>query len=209
MTGFTKFDPHRFLESEEPTFTPAKPAKSAKDGRAGGKTLAALATLAGSRSQSENQGASPEAFEERAAIIEYDARAPREWAEGFARRNCFARPASIPAHRWRRLIDNAGRFIDQWAAKAIALGWQAPEVFGCHPEAPTARYDMQGLVWIIGEGEVVGITDATATIRSPHGYLLTFYRVPTPVGERVALIWELGSRLPPNRGISGPATEDA
>jgi hypothetical protein len=153
--------------------------------------------------------ADAETFEERAALIEYGAGVPLAWAEGFARLNCLARPGSIPAHRWRHLIDNAGRFIDQWAAKAIALGWRAPEIFGCHPEAPTARYDMQGLVWVMGEGEVIGITDATATIRSPNGYVLTFCRVPAPPGERVALIWELGSRLPPNRGMSGPTTEAA
>ena len=104
--------------------------------------------------------------EERAAIVEYDAGVPRAWAEGFARLEGMAPPAGIPAHRSRRLIDNAGRFVDRWAAKAAALGWDTASVFGCHPVVPTARYDMQGLVWFIGRGELVGITADSATIRS-------------------------------------------
>jgi len=75
-------------------------------------------------------------FEERAGIVEYDVGVPREWAEGLARLDCLAPSAAIPAHRWRRLIDNAGQFIDRWADRAAALGWDTPSVFGCHLAAP-------------------------------------------------------------------------
>jgi hypothetical protein len=47
------------------------------------------------------------AFEERAAIVEFDAGVPREWAEGFARICTGPRPAAIPPARWRELVDNA------------------------------------------------------------------------------------------------------
>ncbi len=128
--------------------------------------------------------------EERAAIVD-DSGVPRAWAEGLARLDSMAPPAGVPAHRWRRLIDNAGRFIDRWAAKAAALGWDTPSVFGCHPEVPGRRFDLQGLLWCVGDGELVGITAATATIRSVNGFLLTYRRAPAPPGERVAAIWEL------------------
>jgi hypothetical protein len=49
-------------------------------------------------------------FDERAAILEYDAGVPREWAEGFARLDGLAPPARMDAQRWRRLVDNAGLF---------------------------------------------------------------------------------------------------
>jgi hypothetical protein len=130
-------------------------------------------------------------FEERAGIVEYDVGVPREWAEGLARLDCLAPSAGIPAHRWRRLIDNAGQFIDRWADRAAALGWDTPSVFGCHLDAPSRRYDLQGLLWCIGDGELIAITATSATIRSPNGYFLTYRRVPAPPGERVGPIWEV------------------
>ena len=51
-------------------------------------------------------------FEERAAIVEYDGGAPREWAEGFARLNPNQPPADVPPHRWLRFIDDCGHFLD-------------------------------------------------------------------------------------------------
>jgi hypothetical protein len=47
------------------------------------------------------------------------------------------------------------------------------------------------LLWCIGEGEVIAITASSATIRSPNGHLLTFRRVPIPLAEPMAAIWEL------------------
>jgi hypothetical protein len=76
------------------------------------------------------------------------------------------RPAAIPPARWRELLDNAGLFIERWAVRAAALGWSAADIFGCHRQAPVARYDLQGLVFLIGSGEVVAITALSATIRT-------------------------------------------
>ena len=124
-------------------------------------------------------------------IVEHNTGVLREWAEGFARLDGMAPPAGIAAHCWRELVDNAGRFIDRWAAQAGSLGWTTVTIFGCHPEAPLARCDMQGLVFVIGSGEVIAITAATATIRTRAGALQTFRRMPLPPGERPACLWEL------------------
>jgi hypothetical protein len=132
-----------------------------------------------------------EAFEERAGIIEYDAGVPREWAEGFARLCQMPRPAAILPARWRELVDNVGVFIDSWAVRAASLGWNAADIFGCHRQAPLARYDLQGLVFVIGSGEVVAITALSATIRTRGGATQTFRRTPPTPGEHVAAIWEL------------------
>jgi hypothetical protein len=101
------------------------------------------------------------------------------------------RPAAILPARWRELVDNAGLFIDRWAVQAASLGWNAADNFGCHREAPLARYDLQGLVFVIGSGEVVVITEATASTRTKGGAILTYRRMPPPPGQRVAAIWEL------------------
>ena len=134
------------------------------------------------------QDADAEAFE---GAARSDLGVPPEWAEGFA---CLWRmpcPPAIPPARWRELVDNAGRFIDRWAAQAGSLGWTTVSIFGCHPEAPLARRDTQGLVFVIGSGEVVAVTAATAAIRTKGGSLLTFRRMPLPPGKRPACLWEL------------------
>jgi hypothetical protein len=131
------------------------------------------------------------AFEERAAIVEFEAGVPREWAEGFARLCQMSRPLAIPPARWSELVDNAGVFIDRWAVQAASLGWNAADIFGCHRQAPLARYDLQGLVFLIGSGEVVAITALSATIRTRGGATLIFRRTPPTAGEHVAAIWEL------------------
>jgi hypothetical protein len=62
--------------------------------------------------------------EERAAIVEYDGGAPREWAEAFARLDRAQPPGDVPARRWRQFIDDCGAFMDgDWPVQAAALGW--------------------------------------------------------------------------------------
>jgi hypothetical protein len=73
-----------------------------------------------------------EAHDERAAIVEFDGGAPRAWAEGFAQLDPARPPDDVPAKRWLRFVDDAGKFLDDgWAAKAAALGWGPLDLFGC------------------------------------------------------------------------------
>ena len=115
-------------------------------------------------------------YEERAALVEYGAGVPRDWAEGFARLDLASPSNGFSIARWRIMIDDGGRFLDRWATEAAGLGWQATDVFGVHPAAPSSRFDAMGLVPIIGGGEVISITERTATIRSPGGQLLVYMR---------------------------------
>ena len=133
----------------------------------------------------------PDAFEERAAVVEFDAGVPREWAEGFAKLCTMARPPAVHPTRWNELVDNAGHFLDRWGSQAAALGWAAVDVFGCHPQAPFARYDVQGLIFVIGSGEVVAITETTATVRARGGAALTFRRVRRD--GTVGLVWQFAA----------------
>jgi hypothetical protein len=90
------------------------------------------------------------AFEERAALVEYGAGVHRAWAEGFARLDSSAPPPGFSAARWREVINDGGRFLDRWAEEAVHLGWQATDVFGFDPFAPTDYFDPIGLVSLIG-----------------------------------------------------------
>jgi hypothetical protein len=130
-------------------------------------------------------------FEERAALIEYGAGVPREWAEGFARLDLASPPAGFDPKRWRTLIDDGGKFLDRWAVQAARLGWSVLDLFGAHPVAPAYRYDAAGLVNLISGGDVVDIRTDRAVIRTPSGNSLTYY-LRRDCRDAVAL-WDLGT----------------
>src|SRR5665213_669926 len=108
-------------------------------------------------------------FEERAALIEYGAGVPREWAEGFARLDLASPPAGFDAKRWRTLIDDGGKFLDRWGGEAARLGWSALDLLGAHPVAPAFRYDAAADEIYQAGGDVVDIRTDRAVIRTPAG----------------------------------------
>jgi hypothetical protein len=67
-------------------------------------------------------------------------------------------------------------FLNQWPEQARSLGWTANDLFGLNPAAPLARYDGMGLCWLLRGQRVKAITDRTATIGTPSGGTLTYYR---------------------------------
>ncbi len=115
-------------------------------------------------------------YEERAAITENLAGVPREWAEAFAKVQCAAHLDGYSPERWLALIDDGGRFLDRWAARAMDLGWSAVDCFGLDPKAPEARVDKMGLVPLIDGREVVAITDASAVLQGWNGSHMTYHR---------------------------------
>ncbi|MER9459697.1 hypothetical protein NKI80_07305 [Mesorhizobium sp. M0387] len=52
-------------------------------------------------------------FEERAAIVEFEGGAPREWAEQFARYLSVTKPAGISEMDWSWFLTTCGRMIDE------------------------------------------------------------------------------------------------
>jgi hypothetical protein len=214
MTGFTKFDPRAFLENERRKDAPLKPLTLASGSGFSGEvppklktqndlTLATLASLIiNNRAVIEPKSSKTQVCtytpanvantaKVRREFIEAEASLPPVWREGVASLCAAANPPSILSSRWRELVGNAARFLDRWGASAAALGWTVEDLFGCHAEAPLARVDLQGLVLLVGTGEVVAITDATATIKTGSGSLLIFRRTPLPPGERPVPIWNL------------------
>jgi hypothetical protein len=144
-----------------------------------------------------------EEFEERAALVQYGAAVPRDWAEGFARLD-LARPANgFTERQWRQLIDDGGKFLDRWASAAAKAGWIATDVFGVHPLAPNANYSLSGLVPLIDGGEVVWLSTGHATIRTRRGSELSYLR-----REMLGSIpvWELFDGHPTTRRAYGTST---
>jgi hypothetical protein len=96
---------------------------------------------------------------------------PTIYASAFAHFQAHAAPG-VPIERWHQFINDAGILLDLWGHEAERLGWRAGELFGLHPEAPMARYDQMGLIWML-KGEYVVALAATEA-RLSGG--LTFYR---------------------------------
>jgi hypothetical protein len=120
----------------------------------------------------QSGGVTPEqietSFQERAAIIEYDGGTPRLWAEALARLDTGNPPSDVPLPRWRRFIDDCGRFLDQgWASRAKALGLGPLDLFGCDRERPFARIDHLGLLWLIKDGSIVELHRDRALFKTP------------------------------------------
>jgi len=61
-----------------------------------------------------------DAIDERAAIIEFEAGAPREWAEQFARVLYQRRPAGVAELDWTWFVTTCGRMIDEAPERSAA-----------------------------------------------------------------------------------------
>lgn len=61
-----------------------------------------------------------DAVDERAAIIEFEAGAPRDWAEQFARILYRRRPAGVSDLDWSWFVTACGRIIDEAPERAAA-----------------------------------------------------------------------------------------
>ena len=68
---------------------------------------------------------------ERAAIAAVDGRVPTAYADAWAAFQ-IRKPGHTSAGDWYRAVDDAGRFLDEWAGLALDFGWQPPDIFGPH-----------------------------------------------------------------------------
>lgn len=75
-------------------------------------------------------------------------------------------------HRWAQARRDAIDFLAIWGEQAAELGWTAQELFGLDPVAPLARYDVMGLIWLLGGKKVTELTKVSAKIGSTRFYRL-------------------------------------
>ena len=96
-----------------------------------------------------------ERYDERAAIVEEGAGAPRAWAEDFARLDPDQPPHGVSQDQWRRYVDVCGEFIDGgWWARANCMGWSVADVFGVDRHRQSARPDTARLCWTMATGNL-------------------------------------------------------
>jgi hypothetical protein len=86
-------------------------------------------------------------------------------------------PADWLSHdQWSGLLSDAENFLTRWGSAAHLLGWTALDLFGVHPIAPAARFDVMGLIPILNRAEVLAITSQTATMRRVSSAVQTYPR---------------------------------
>ena len=66
---------------------------------------------------------------ERAAIAVEDGRVPLPYADAWAAFQ-MRKPVHVAEAEWFRAVDDAGRFLDEWAGLALDFGWQPSDIFG-------------------------------------------------------------------------------
>ena len=92
-------------------------------------------------------------------------------------------PDHIEAIDWQHAVEDGRRFLIQWEDEAERLGWTATDIFGLPEVIPNpywrrlARIDQLGLIWLLHGRPVTAITADRATIATPSGGSVAFYRL--------------------------------
>jgi hypothetical protein len=88
-------------------------------------------------------------IEERAAIAAGGV--PGPYLDTWARLQC-QRPFGASDQEWWQVLDDAGRFLDQWGSRAVEFGWTAGDLFDVPRDGKPG-----GLVWFLGGESVQAI----------------------------------------------------
>jgi hypothetical protein len=101
---------------------------------------------------------------------------PSDWYAILAeleQQNC---PDWLAPDRWAVMLSDAESFLGRWGDTAHQLGWTALDLFGVHPIAPAARFDLMGLALLLHGGAVIALTEDAATIRRSSNAILAYRR---------------------------------
>jgi hypothetical protein len=103
---------------------------------------------------------------------------PASWQRGIAMLR-HLRPPEPVQDRWRELVADAERLLNDWGGTAAALGWTETDLWGCSPGF-ARRLDRDGLALLLRGRPVIAMTESTATISNPLGSANTYRRVAMP-----------------------------
>jgi hypothetical protein len=96
--------------------------------------------------------------------------------------NSYPCPEGFSPERWERLREGAARFAEEWAEKALSLGWSEGELFAS--SEPFANVSRQGAAWFVGDSTVTAVTADAITLRRTSGATTRIYRESARVRER-------------------------
>lgn len=102
--------------------------------------------------------------------------APAEWHAILGDLERRTWPDWMSQDRWDMLLGDAEIFLSRWGHTAHAMGWTTLDLYGVHPLAPAARFDVMGFLFLIQGGAVPVITASSASIHRRTGAHLTYRR---------------------------------
>jgi hypothetical protein len=108
---------------------------------------------------------------------------PPGWVEAIDRLTSKPCPDGFAPQRWAVLCRGVECFAQQWAEKAISLGWTFEELFAFRE--PFANVSRQGAGWFIGDSTVTAVTADAITLRTYSGSTLRSYRKTSPRDEKL------------------------
>jgi len=95
---------------------------------------------------------------------------PAEWRDGLERLASVPRHPDFSEARWALGVWWARQIASEHGVPAFVMGWNAEDLFGLDPAAPSARYDGMGLSFFLKpECQIVSLNDERAVIRHPRG----------------------------------------
>ena len=85
-------------------------------------------------------------------------------------------PGDCSSDHWTKAIHGLKRFVDDgWSNKAALLGWTGFELYRAPPL--WSRIDLTGAALLIGDRQVIALTEASIVIETPSGAPLKFRRL--------------------------------
>jgi hypothetical protein len=153
------FDPDDIMREVRAKANPSPPAKTANL-LTTASNFSSLAELAALTETKRDEPAPPNI--------------PDSWRERlheFLLRPC---PEHTPIERWARARRGVEQFAQQWAAKAMGLGWTFEELFAL--SEPFANLSRQGAAWFVGHSTVTAVTVDAITLRTERGATQRIYR---------------------------------
>jgi hypothetical protein len=136
----------------------------------------------------------PNALMDRLRAVKPDVRSllsavPADWIAGVASLDAGNPPVAVRPEHWSAFVIAAKSFLDNWATKAIDLGWTDLDLFGADASRPEITWLNSGLVWSSPNHGIVDLGADRVFLRTPSGSTQTYYRTP-PLRVRT-LPWEI------------------
>lgn len=119
------------------------------------------------------------------------ANTPPEWCANLKRLRESNPVQGFSVERWQTLIADSENFLTSWGGRALQFGWADLDLFGVQPKAPAFRFDVMGLIPIIGGGEVDSPTERSSTIQTPGGSRLVYLQLGALGG---VCLWKLADK---------------
>jgi hypothetical protein len=124
--------------------------------------------------------------DERPSKVDNNAGGPPDWAGALAWLDPYHPPFDVSPRRWWQFVDDCRQFVEHWAARAQALGWEPIDLFGWDTKKPFPNIARSGLAWRFEGSQVMDMSEKTVSFTSGGSRNITLKRTPAGTGWMLA-----------------------